>query len=279
VAALDLNGKVALVTGAARGIGFETSRLLHERGASVAVLDLDLAAAREAADAIGQRTLAIDADVTDRAAMVAAVGAVTELFGGLDIAVANAGVAPPARPMATIDPDAFERTIEVDLLGVWRTVRAVLPEVIARRGHIVVLGSIYSFANGALATPYAASKAGVEQLGRALRVELAPHGATAGVAYFGFIDTGMVRETFADPVAQRVEDVFPKFVLRRLKPADAGAAIVAGIERRAPRIVAPPWLRAFSALRGLLNPLLDARMVRDTAVHETVRQGEASGPR
>src|SRR5262245_41265532 len=132
-----LPGKVALVTGAARGIGFETARQLHERGASVAVLDLDGADARSAADAIGERTLPLDADVTDGRAMELATKEVVDRLGGLDVVVANAGIAPKARPVSAMGTEMFERVIDVDLYGVWRTVRPALPQVIERRGHVV----------------------------------------------------------------------------------------------------------------------------------------------
>lgn len=264
-------GKVALVTGGQRGIGWATARILHSRGASVAVVDLDEEAAKEAAARIGsERTLGLAADVTDGEAIGAAVGATVGHFGRLDIAVANAGVAPPIATMRVIDPDAFERTIEIDLLGVWRTVRAALPHVVDHRGHIVVVASVYAFVNGLLNASYAMSKAGVEQLGRALRVELAPHGASASVAYFGFIDTKMVQDAFEDPVTRKFEEWQPAFLLRRLPPSAAGQAIADGIERRRPRIIAPRWWAAWSLLRGLLNPLFDARAERDPRGLEAV---------
>jgi NAD(P)-dependent dehydrogenase (short-subunit alcohol dehydrogenase family) len=273
-ASYSLAGKVGLITGAARGIGLEAARRLAQRGASVALLDLDAEATEEAAVPLGDRALAITADVTDAAAMDAAVDQVVERFGGLDVVIANAGIAPPTRPMTVVDNDACERTIEVDLLGVWRTVRPALQQVVERRGHMVVVASVYAFVNGALNTPYAVSKAGVEQLGRALRAELAIHGASASVAYFGFIDTAMVRDAFEDPIAKRVEEVPPAFMMRRLTPAVAGAAIVDGIERRAPRIIRPRWWRGYSVLRGVLNPLLDARMARDERLLDAVREAE-----
>ena len=269
-----LNGKVALVTGAAKGIGYETARQMHERGASVAVLDLERADAESAADAIGERTLALDADVTDGRAMELAVGEVVERLGGLDVVVANAGIAPKPRPMSVIGNEEFERVIDVDLYGVWRTVRPALPQVIERQGHVVVVASVYAFLNGMMAAPYAMAKAGVEQLGRALRVELAPHGASAGVAYFGFIDTDMVREAFADPVAQRVEAAFPAWLTKRLTPEVAGATIVNGIERRAPRMIAPRWWGAWSTLRGVVNPFFDRYSERDDEIAEAIREGE-----
>ncbi len=276
MARFPLSGKVALVTGAGRGIGFETARLLHERGASVTLTDLDLEATERAAASIGERTLALEVDATDAEALEAAVASTVERFGGLDVSVANAGVAPPAATLRTIDPDVFERVVEIDLLGVWRTARACLPQVSERRGHVVLVASVYAFMNPALAAPYAISKAGVEQMGRALRTELTPHGASASVAYFGFIDTKMVQDSFEDPIASSVEDLAPAWMLRRLSAAQAGAAIVNGTEKRAARIVAPGWWRVLSALRGVMNPLLDARMERDARSHDLVRRAEAA---
>ena len=122
-------------------------------------------------------------------------------FGGLDIVVANAGIAQPIRPSRRVDPKAFDRVLDVNLHGVVHTVRQALPHVIERRGHVLVIASVYAFLNGAMQSSYAMSKAAVEQLGRALRVELAPHGASAGVGYFGFVDTAMVRGAFEDPIA------------------------------------------------------------------------------
>ena len=271
----DVSGRVALVTGAARGIGFETARLLHARGASVVIVDLDATEAEEAAARIGaERTLGLAADVTDTSAIESTVEAAVERFGGLDIVVANAGVASTAATMRVVDPDVWERVVEVDLLGVWRTVRAGLPQVVERGGHVVVVASVYAFFNGAAASPYAVAKAGVEQLGRALRVELAPHGASASVAYFGFIDTKMVRDAFADPVARRFWETFPALMQRQLPPSAAGEAIVTGIERRSPRIIAPRWWRAWSVLRGVLNPIADARLERDEKILAIVREAD-----
>src|SRR6476660_1377868 len=181
--AYDLNGKIALVTGAARGIGFETARGLHAKGASVAVLDLDAQNAREAAERVGERTIGIGADVSDAGAMLAAVAETVERFGGLDIAVANAGIAPEGATARTMPPEEWERVIQVNLLGVWNTARAALPQVSERDGQLVLIASIAAFAAGPLLSPYASAKAGVEALGRALRIELAPFGASATVAY------------------------------------------------------------------------------------------------
>lgn len=273
---LDPNGKVALVTGAARGIGYETARQLHLRGASLVVVDLDPEQAREAAERVGERAIGIGADVTDQAAMQAAVATAVERFGGLDIAIANAGIA--QAKVATIRGIAgedWERVFEVDMLGVWRTVRAALPQIVERRGHIVVTGSIYSFANGVLNSPYAVAKAGVEALGRGLRTELMPLGASAGVVYYGWVDTRLVQESLERRHSNRMEKNAPAWMLKRIEPDEAAAALIRGIEERAPRTFAPKWWRYVSALRGILNPVLDRRFDRDANLSQTIREVEA----
>jgi NAD(P)-dependent dehydrogenase (short-subunit alcohol dehydrogenase family) len=276
MAVYDLNGKVALVTGAARGIGYETARQLHGRGASVAVVDLDPTQTREAAERIGERAIGIATDVTDHAAIMAAVAETVERFGGLDVVVANAGIAQGA--VATtrgISVEEWERVFEVDLLGVWRTVRAALPQIVERRGHIVVTSSVYAFMNGVLNSPYAVAKAGVESMGRTLRTELTPLGASASVAYFGWVDTRMVQDAFERPHSGRMQENLPAWLSKRIQPSEAGAVVVAGIEERAPRIFAPRWWRYVSALRGILNPLLDRRLERDETMLTTIREVES----
>lgn len=268
----DLNGKVALVTGGARGIGFATAKALAKRGASVAIVDLDEQAAAAAAAQIHDfRALGLAGDVTDRGAMQRAVAVAVDRFGGLDVVVANAGIASRVATFRATPPETFERVLDVNLLGVCRTVDAALPEVVRRRGHVVVISSIYAFINGVGAIPYAMSKAAVEQFGRALRVELIPHGASASVAYFGFIDTEMVHRAIdQDPLASSMLTVLPKPFHKRLPAAAAGEAIARGIERRSPRIIRPRRWTLLSMARGVINPLGDIRMERDAGMQEQV---------
>jgi NAD(P)-dependent dehydrogenase (short-subunit alcohol dehydrogenase family) len=275
MAVFPLNGKVALVTGAARGIGYETARQLHGRGASVAVLDVDAEQAHEAAERIGQRAVGIAADVTDKGAMLAAVAQTVERFGGLDVAMANAGIAPPTTTTTrTMPPEEWERVIDVNLIGVWNTVHAALPQISERNGQIVIVASVAAFAGGMMMSPYSTSKAAVEMLGRSLRGELLPFGASASVAYFGWVDTKMVQDAFARPGAGKLEETVPGFLMKRITPQQAGAAVVKGIEERAPRIFAPRWWRYVSALRGVLMPLLDRRAARNPQVVEAIREAE-----
>ncbi|CAJ0557316.1 unnamed protein product, partial [Mesorhabditis spiculigera] len=115
--------------------------------------------------------------------MTAAVQTIIEQLGRIDVVVANAGITPPPATLRQIDPDAFDRARS--FTGVFNTVHPTIDEVIRNSGHIVVVSS-------------AASKAGVEALGRALRSAVAGYGATAGIAYFGMVDTQLARATLDD---------------------------------------------------------------------------------
>ncbi len=273
----DLAGKVALVTGGARGIGFATCRALIARGATVVVVDLEQAAAeRAAAQLHDTRAIGIGADVTDRGAMQRAVAGSVERFGGLDVVVANAGIASRVASFRAMASESFERVLEVNLMGVYRTVEAALPQIVPRRGHVVVISSIYAFTNGMGAAPYAMSKAAVEQFGRALRTELSPHGASATVAYFGFIDTEMVHRAIdADPLADKMLHTLPRPLHKRLQPVVAGEAIAQAIEQRKPRVIRPRRWTVLSVLRGILGPLSDARMERDPEAQALLREFDA----
>ncbi|WP_205696898.1 short-chain dehydrogenase/reductase [Conexibacter sp. SYSU D00693] len=276
MARFELQGKVALVTGAARGIGLATATELARKGARVVVVDLDQEAADRAAEVVGSGAVGVAADVTDRAAMQRAVAVAVERFGGLDVVVANAGIAARVATARATPSESFERILDVNLNGVWRTVEAALPQVVARRGHVVVVASIYAFVNGMGTVAYAMSKAGVEQLGRALRVELAQHGASASVAYFGFIDTEMVHRAIdADDEVGALLGLLPRPLLRRLAPSVAGTAIVRGIERRRPRVIRPRAWVAWSVLRGIVNPVADRLMERDARIQGAMRRVDA----
>ena len=180
--------------------------------------------------------------------------------------------------MLTIDPDDFEHTVDVDLLGQWRTVRAALPSVVERGGHVVVISSIYAFFNGALNASYAVSKAGIEQLTRALRVELVPHGATAGVAYLGFIDTDLTADAFAQERVDQVRRAVPAVLTRPITVEAAGAAVIHGIETRAGKIGAPAWVLPLLRARGLVTTVMDEVMIRNATLTRVIGEADRAHP-
>ena len=134
-------GRTVLITGAARGIGAESARRLATRGANVSLVGLEPDELQRVGGQCGAGAACFDADVTDWDALERAVEGTVERFGGIDAVVANAGIGPVGTVRST-DPAAFERTIEVNLLGVWRTVRSCLPHVIERQGYVLVVASL-----------------------------------------------------------------------------------------------------------------------------------------
>jgi NAD(P)-dependent dehydrogenase (short-subunit alcohol dehydrogenase family) len=209
--------KVVMITGAARGIGAEAARRLAARGARVSLVGLEPQLLEQRVAEIGPSAAWFEADVTDWDALRSATDATVERFGGIDVVIANAGIA-PFGTVATIDPADFEKTIEVNLLGVWRTVRTVLPHVVARQGYILPIASLAAALHPPMLAHYAATKAGVEAFADSLRAEVRHTGTRVGVAYFSFIDT--------DTLTQRGnQDKITEAV--KLAEADATVASVA----------------------------------------------------
>ena len=233
--------KVALITGGARGIGAATGAELARRGWTTVLADID---------ASGD-VLALD--VTDAAACERAVATVLERHGQLDAVWANAGIA-SFGPMSLTDPGAWARTIEVNLLGAYRTVSAALPALVASRGYVAVTASLASFAHAPGMSAYSASKAGVEAMANALRIELAPHGVAVGTIHPTWIDTEMVREAASEHLAYRRlrEAMRPPFA--KTYPVERAARDIAdGFDKRARRICTPGFVRIAHVLRAALT--------------------------
>jgi NAD(P)-dependent dehydrogenase (short-subunit alcohol dehydrogenase family) len=257
-----VGGKVAFITGAARGIGFEAARRLHAKGASVALVGLEPEELDARVAELGgqERAAAFHADVTDAEQLQAAVDGVLARFGGIDICIANAGVA-NVGTIETMAVSDFERVIEVNLLGVWRTVRATLPHVIARKGYILPISSMSAVVHLPLMGPYTMAKAGVEAFADALRMEVAHTGTKVGVAYFSFIDTDMVRDSFAHPAAELTRRSSPKFMTTPIPLSAAGDAIERAIDGRLRITYAPRWSGILIKLRGFTQPLIERGML------------------
>ncbi|MBV9336495.1 MAG: SDR family NAD(P)-dependent oxidoreductase [Solirubrobacterales bacterium] len=194
-------------------------------------------------------------DVRDREQVEAAVEAAAEHLGGLDVVVANAGVAAQL-PLVGGDPTVFERTVEVNLLGVYYTLRAAGPHIAHERGYALAISSLAAALHPPLLGAYCASKAGVEALADVLRIELNPAGARVGVAYFAELDTDMVRRGFATAAARRLSET--RGGRRSVAPLETGIdAIERGIARRSRRVVAPRWVGAVLPIRMLAQRAID----------------------
>ena len=272
----DVAGRTVFVTGAARGIGAAAAERLHSRGANVALVGLEPERLEQLAERLGDRAAAYEADVTDLGSLEAAVRETVARFGGIDVAIANAGLSFGGSIAAGI-PEQFERTIDVNLMGVWRTNRAVIGEIRRSRGYLLNIASLSAIAHAPLMGAYTTSKAGVEALTDALRMETVSTGARIGCAYFGFIDTDLVRASFALPTTQRLNDSLPGFLIRPAPLSSAIDAIERGVQRRSARVYAPRWVAAMGLLRGIGQPLTEWRTQRDPSLAEGIAMSDSSG--
>lgn len=260
-----LAGKTAVVTGAARGIGAALAANLAARGANVALVGLEpnelenAAKASRARAAAGAGAAAWEADVTDRVRMVEVADEVSEHFGGIDIVVANAGIA-IGGPFLDSDPETFNRVIEVNLLGSIATARAMLPALIRSQGYLLQIASLAALTPTPLMAAYCTSKSGVEAFAHSLRSEVRPDGVDVGVAYLSWTDTDMVRGADQDAVLAEMRARLPWPANKTGKLEPAVDRLTMGIMRRSAHVYGQPWVRGMQWLpRGVLPAAIARR--------------------
>ena len=254
----SLAGRRVVITGAARGIGSLLAQRLHARGSRVALLGIEPELLEETSSACGGAPW-FECDVTDRAAVESAVSQTVDALGGLDVAVANAGI---AAQMTLIDGDAevWDRTLAVNLEGTYNLVRAAGPHIAQPGGYFLLTASLAAAVHLPLMAAYCASKAAVESLGDSLRIALAPTGAKVGVAYYAELDTDMTSRGFATEAATHT----PLGGHGHTSVAPVEPAIDAlerGIANRSRRVVSPRWVAAALPARMLVQRLAE-RQVR-----------------
>jgi len=262
----SISGKVVLITGPARGIGEETARQLAARGARLSLVGMEPERLAALAAELGPGHAWFECDVTDQAAVDRAVAGTVARLGGIDVVVANAGVASNGT-VAVTPVDALVRVLEVNLIGVVRTVSATLPHVTERRGYILLVSSASALAPLPGISTYAASKIGVEHFGGVLRLEVAHKGVAVGVAHPSWIDTDLVRDTRRDlKTFDRTLGRLPGPFGTVTTVQECAAAFVDGIARRRRKIYVPRSLAPFAAVRQLFwSGLSDRAMFRATA--------------
>ena len=250
-----------LITGAARGIGAALAERLHSRGARVAVVGLEEERLAEVAARCGGAPWAL-CDVTSREEVERATEEAVAALGGLDVVVANAGVA-AQMPIVGGNPEVMEKTIAVNVMGVYYTLRAAGPHISHENGYAIPIASVAAALHLPMLGAYSASKAAVEALGNTLRIELRPSGARVGVGYFAELDTDMTSRGFGTEAAGVLISGPTKRIMR-VAPLEVGIdALERGIARRSRRVVAP----------GSSKPALPLRMLVQRAIDAGTRRG------
>ncbi|MFD8805720.1 SDR family oxidoreductase [Streptomyces sp. NPDC059597] len=252
---VGLEGQVAVVTGAARGVGELLARKLSARGATVALVGLEEEELKAASERLHGEGGYWYADVTDHEAMSRVAREVKERFGKVDIVVANAGVA-NGGPFADSDPVAWRRVIEVNLIGSAVTARAFLPLLTESRGYLLQVASLAAMTPAPMMTAYCASKSGVEAYAHSLRAEVGYQGVRVGVAYLSWTDTDMVRGADQDDVMRELRQRLPWPSNKTYPLGPAVDRIADGIERRSAHVYGQWWLRGMQGVRGYLPALI-----------------------
>jgi NAD(P)-dependent dehydrogenase (short-subunit alcohol dehydrogenase family) len=248
-----LRDKTVLITGGALGIGAETARRLHDQGAKLVLVDIDQTSLEKTAGELGPDVVPVVGDVRDLPDMERAVAAGVEQFGGIDVVVANAGIASYGSVLA-VDPEAFKRVLDINVLGVFHTVRAALPSLVERRGYVLVVSSLAAFAASPGLASYNASKAGAEQFANALRQEVKHEGVEVGVAHMCWIDTPLVRDAKNDiPSFGTHLSSLPYPFNRTTSVESCAKAFVAAIADRKRTVFVPGWVGVAKRLRNLIN--------------------------
>lgn len=253
-----LNDRIVAITGSTGGLGSEVARALIHRGAKLALLDLNEETVKAQALALGGPDVARGwvTDVRDMSTIEQALAGAKDHFGQIDVVVANAGVECMA-PMCNLSPESFERVIDINLNGVWRTFRAALPYVAEQRGYLLAISSMAAFVHSPLQGPYTASKAGVWALCDSTRLEVRHLGVDVGSAHPTFFQTAMMENVHADPAGVRLWGGNKQGLWKMVPRATVVDDIVTGIEKRSRMIVCPKRNSLFARIPGLVRPLVD----------------------
>jgi NAD(P)-dependent dehydrogenase (short-subunit alcohol dehydrogenase family) len=274
-----LAGRTVVITGAAGGLGKALAEELRRKKANLALVDVDSDTVDAAAEKLGGDRVARGwkADVRSLEDLTRTMASVEEHFGRVDVVIAGAGIANNFVPMADLDADAWARTVDINLNGVWRTFKAALPHVTKHQGSLVAVSSMSSFIHSPLHGAYPATKAGVWAMCDSLRLELRHTGVAVTSVHPTFFKTPMMDAAEAEPASNRVWNNHQG--MWKYVPVDTVIAdIVRGIEQRTSQVVSPRNLGFIALAPGLAQKIAARFGFRGNTIPDAIALAQASQP-
>ncbi|KTC37157.1 short-chain dehydrogenase [Pseudomonas sp. ABAC61] len=274
-----LKDRVIAITGATGGLGRAAAQALRDKGAKLVLLDLDLDSLNAQSASLGGPDVALGwvANVRSLESLENALKQTAQHFGGIDVVVAGAGIGTPGA-LETMDPAAFDRTIDINLNGVWRTFRAALPYVKERQGYLLAISSMAAFVHSPLNAHYTASKAGVWAMCDSMRLELRQQDVGVGTFHPTFFRTPMM-EAVADSPCSTLVWNHHRGMWKFASLAQVIDALVDCIEQRCDLVTVPRGNSLVAKAPGLMRRLIERIGFNSVRVAEAVRltnEGKAS---
>lgn len=271
MARYELNDRVIAITGSTGGLGAAVVSALAEKGVKFALFDLDATAVEAQAKSLGShRARGWAVDVRSMESISTAMTDAVQHFGHIDVVIANAGIT-CFEPLVSADPERFDRVVDINLNGVWRTFRAAVPFIRASQGYMLAISSMAAFVHSPLQASYTASKAGVWAMCDSIRLELRHMGVGVGSVHPTFFHTPMMDQAFADPAGNKIWGGNKSGIWKMVPLSEVVAAIVNGIERREEFIVVPKQNALVARAPGLFRKFTEALGFNDRGIAETIR--------
>ncbi len=267
----ELNNRVIVITGATGGLGRAAAEALRTKGARLALLDLDQNAVDSMAAELGGSEVAAGwvADVRSMDSLAAAMQAAAAHFGGIDVVIAGAGIGIPGS-LETMDPQAFDRVIDINLNGVWRTFHAALPQVKARQGYLLAISSMAAFIHSPLNVHYTASKAGVWAMCNSARLELKRDGVGVGTFHPTFFQTPMMDAIVDGPCSTLVWNNH-QGIWKFVPLTEVITALVDTIEYRRQTVTVPKRNNLVALAPGFARKLIETFGFSDTRTAQAMK--------
>lgn len=266
----DLTNRVVAITGSTGGLGAAVVTALAAKGVRLALFDLNDTALKAQVESLGShRAHGWAVDVRSMDSISSAMAGAAKHFGKIDVVIANAGVT-CFEPLVSADSERFDRVIDINLNGVWRTFRAAIPFVRESHGYMLAISSMAAFVHSPLQASYTASKAGVWAMCDSIRLELRHMKVGVGSVHPTFFHTPMMEQALADPAGSTIWGGNKSGIWKMVSLATVVSAVVKGIERREEFIVVPKQNALIARAPGLFRRLTETLGFNDSGIAEAI---------